>query len=72
MATRSAVAPPGSALEMTSNQFIDKMGHIDKNSFSNDTERSKARLAAMALLSRLETPWEVAGMVSVDETLLRE
>ena len=31
---------------------------IDQSSFTNDGERNEALLAAYALVSRLETPWD--------------
>ena len=39
---------------------VDLVQHIDRDSFKDENERTKAKFAAMALLARIETPWETA------------
>lgn len=44
---------------------IQVLEHIDQSSFTDDGERNEALLAAYALVSRLETPWETVARLAM-------
>ena len=46
-------------------EFSKTVNGIDSSSFANDGERSKALLAAYALVSRLESPWEAVSRIAM-------
>ena len=50
--------------------YFPTVGEISGSSFSDDGERSKALLAAYALVSRLETPWETILRLSMGQVIL--
>lgn len=39
-------------------EFINTLDHVDKAAFADEGERVRARNAANALLSRIESPWD--------------
>ena len=40
---------------------------LNAESFANDGDRNKALLAAYALVSRLETPWETVARIGMTQ-----
>ncbi|KAI0139592.1 S-adenosyl-L-methionine-dependent methyltransferase [Hypoxylon sp. NC0597] len=52
------------------NDLIRTLNSIGANSFSNDGERIQAVLAAYALVSRLETPWEFVARLCMGQPAL--
>ena len=47
--------------------YSQSLEELNRSSFPNDGERSKALLAAYALVSRLETPWETVLRLSMGQ-----
>jgi hypothetical protein len=43
------------------------LGDISLSSFENEDQRSKALLAAYALVARLETPWEATARLCMGQ-----
>ena len=54
-----------------SNSPLQKLLHLvqglDDSSFANDQERGQALLAAYALVSRIETPWETIVRIGMGQ-----
>ena len=46
---------------------LETLDSIDADTFPTDGDRSKALLAAYALVSRLETPWERVARMCMNE-----
>ncbi|KAK2752486.1 o-methyltransferase [Colletotrichum kahawae] len=44
--------------ELTVDSFVRSIENVNSSSFSNESDRMKALLAAQALLARLESPWD--------------
>ena len=51
---------------------LQAIGHIDQSSFTDDGERNEALLAAHALVSRLETPWETVVRLGMGQVNHKE
>lgn len=47
--------------------FLQCVNQIDRSSFPNDGERSRALLEAYALVSRLESPWDTVARLGLTE-----
>ena len=45
---------------MSAQSLLASLEQLDTNAFKDEAERTEARLAAMRLLTRVETPWETA------------
>ena len=50
--------------------FLNTLKSVDKASFNDDGERGKALLAAYALISRLERPWETVCRLTMAQASL--
>ena len=61
----------GTATNGASRQPIDTVlngfNSIEADSFESDGDRSKALLAAYALVSRLETPWDTVARLCMNQ-----
>lgn len=53
----------------TLEKLLDMLNDISQTSFNDDGERSKALLAAYALVSRLESPWETVCRLAMTQVL---
>ena len=63
-------APNGKPHPSTLPKFLQIVNGFDGKSFSDDGERSEALLAAYALVSRLESPWETVLRLSMTQVSL--
>ncbi|EQB57146.1 hypothetical protein CGLO_02783 [Colletotrichum gloeosporioides Cg-14] len=56
--------------EVTVDSFVSSIEDVSSSSFSNESDRMKALLAAQALLVRLESPWDTAVRLNMTQPAL--
>ncbi len=67
----SASMPATNGFHISSlESYLQTVGNVNQSSFPDDGERSKALLAAYALVSRLESPWETVCRVAMTQVII--
>ncbi|KAH0424693.1 hypothetical protein CcaCcLH18_11415 [Colletotrichum camelliae] len=56
--------------ELTVDSFVRSIENVNSSSFSNESDRMKALLAAQALLARLESPWDTVVRLNMTQPAL--